>query len=135
MLMININNRRVFTIILMLIVLTPLGFYTKIYQGPGQDWVNFSFCDSLYEIFWCLVFSLFLPRVRLIWIAVAVFVLTSILEVMQLWHPPILQAIRGTLLGRTLIGNDFIWTDFIYYFIGCVAGFYILKAIDRKKPD
>jgi len=60
---------------------------------------------------------------------------TSILEFMQLWHLPILENIRETFIGRTLIGNYFIWSDFIYYAAGCLAGYFILKAIDQIKTS
>ena len=41
--------------ILCLLVLTPLGFATKLYHGPAGLWVNNSFGGMFYEIFWCLV--------------------------------------------------------------------------------
>jgi len=118
--------------ILILIILVPLGFYTKNYQGPLQEWVNYSFCDFLYEIFWCFVISLLFKNIKTKWIALTVFGFTSILEFMQLWHPSFLQVIRATFLGRTLIGNFFAWSDFFYYATGCLAGYFLLIVIDRK---
>jgi hypothetical protein len=44
------------------------------------------------------------------------------LEASQLWHPVFLEAVRGSFLGRTLIGMSFAWSDFAYYAIGCLFG-------------
>lgn len=118
--------------ILILLVLIPVGFYTKVYKGPLQEWINYSLCDSLYEIFWCLFFSLLFTKIRIVWIALSVFLTTSVLEFLQLWHPPFLQAIRNTFLGRTLIGNYFTWSDFFYYAAGCIASYFLVRLIDRN---
>jgi len=118
--------------ILILLILIPAGFYTKVCKGSLQEWINYSFCDFLYEIFWCLLFSLLFTKIRVIWIALSVFLTTSALEFLQLWHPPFLQAVRDTFLGRTLIGNSFTWSDFFYYAAGCIASYFLIRAIDRK---
>jgi len=128
-------KRPIFLKVLILLSITPLGFYTKIYRGPFQEWVNYSLCDFLYEIFWCLVISILFPRMKIIRIAILVFIITGMLEFMQLWHPPFLEIIRTTFMGRTFIGNHFMWSDFGYYAAGCVAGYYILSAINRLKPE
>ncbi|HPC36260.1 MAG TPA: DUF2809 domain-containing protein [Candidatus Marinimicrobia bacterium] len=119
--------------ILIILIIVPIGFYTKFYSGPLQKWVSYSLGDFLYEIFWCLLISLFFPRLQYFRVAIIVFSATGIIEFLQLWHLPILEKIRETFLGRTLIGNYFIWSDFIYYAIGCLAGYFILKVIDRVK--
>jgi len=119
--------------ILIILIIVPIGFYTKFYSGPLQKWVSYSLGDFLYEIFWCLVISLFFPNLKSSRIAIIVFFATGILEFIQLWHLPILENIRDTFVGRTLIGNYFIWSDFIYYAAGCLAGYFILEAISRVK--
>jgi hypothetical protein len=53
---------------------------------------------------------------------VAVFAVTCALEVLQLWHPAPLEAVRGTFLGRTLLGTTFVWWDFPHYALGCALG-------------
>jgi predicted neutral ceramidase superfamily lipid hydrolase len=129
----NDNIKRSYIIkALVLLVLIPLGFYTKVYRGPCQDWIQFSFCDFLYEIFWCLLLSLLFPKQRPMVITLAVFIVTVALEFLQLWTLPFLQTIRSTFLGRTLIGNNFVWSDFIYYITGCAAGYFLILSINRK---
>ena len=118
-------------ILLILILLTPLGFYTKFYAGTLSDWVNNSLGGFLYEVFWCLVILLIIPKTKPYKIALGVFIITCILETLQLWHPPLLQYIRKTFIGRTLIGTSFVWTDFFYYFLGCSVSVIIMNLLQR----
>jgi len=128
------NKTRLFTLLL-IIIITPTGFFTKYYQGIGAYWVNNSLGGVFYEVFWCLVLFFILSKAKPLKIAGAVFIITCILETLQLWHPPFLQAIRRTFIGKTLIGTSFVWSDFMYYFIGCSIGLLlinILQKISRK---
>ncbi|MFC1898666.1 DUF2809 domain-containing protein, partial [Candidatus Cloacimonadota bacterium] len=110
----NYKKIRLITIVC-LIVIIPLGLYTKAYAGPGQEWVSNSSGGILYEIFWCLLVLLIAPKIQPGTIAGGVFFFTCVIEFMQLWHPPFLQAIRRTFIGGTILGNSFILSDFIYY--------------------
>jgi hypothetical protein len=117
--------------IICLIVIVPLGLYTKAYVGLGQDWINNSSGGVLYEIFFCLLILLIIPKAQPGSIVGSVFFFTCVIEFMQLWHPPFLQAIRRTFIGATLLGTSFAGTDFIYYVIGSVLGWLILLTIIR----
>ncbi len=121
--------------LLLLIIITPLGFYSKFYNGPADLWINNSFGGLLYEMFWCLAIFFLFPKFNITFIPVIVFISTSLLEFLQLWHPPFLQTIRQTFLGRTLIGTSFVWSDFFYYFIGCIIGFVILQFLKKKSRN
>lgn len=115
-----------------LAIVVPAGFGLKFYPGPGHAWVNNSLGGVAYEIFWCLVlFALWPRRSAINRIVLGVLVGTCALEALQLWSPPLLHRVRGTFLGRTLIGTTFVWTDFIYYLIGCVLGLLWLRGLSR----
>src|SRR5690242_17842921 len=81
-----------------------------------------SFRDVLggvaYVVFFVLVFGATLARASSRNIAIAVLLITCVLEFLQLWHPPWLEAIRRTLAGRLLLGTTFEWKDFPPYFFG-----------------
>lgn len=116
--------------ILSLIIVTPLGFLSKFYQGPLDWWFNDYGGGVLYEIFWCLFVFLLIPkRQAVIKIPIWVFIVTCILEILQLWHPPFLQQIRATFWGRMFLGTTFVWWDFPHYVIGCLIGWLWLKQI------
>ena len=115
----NIRKYGVFS----LLAVTSVGFGFKFYNGPGQYWFNNYGAGLLYEIFWILIVFLILPKEKLILkIPVWVFVITCTLEILQLWNPFILQAIRSFFIGRALIGTTVAWWDFAHYAIGCFIG-------------
>ncbi len=118
-------------ILIAILFITPLGFATKFYNGPLHAWVNDSLGGVLYEVFWCLAAALFFPRVNAIKTAALIFAATCVLEILQLWHPPFLEAVRATFIGRTLIGTSFSWLDFPHYLLGCFAGWRLVDRLGR----
>ena len=114
-----------------LLLIIPVGLASKFYGGPAANWVNNALSGAFYEIFWCLFVFLWAPRTRPVLIALSVLGITCALEFLQLWHPPLLEALRHNFLGRSLIGSDFAWTDFPYYFLGGGLGWLWIRALQR----
>lgn len=130
-----IMKRQRLIIFLLLIIIIPIGFLTKFYTGPFSIWVNNSLGGSFYEIFWCLVIAFIFVKINPIKIALWVFVLTCLLEFLQLWNPPFLEIIRNNFMGRTILGNSFNWMDFPYYFVGSLLGYFLLIGIHRLSEN
>ncbi|NEO26474.1 MAG: DUF2809 domain-containing protein [Kamptonema sp. SIO4C4] len=108
---------------LALILLIPIGLYSKVYSGIGSQWVNYSLGGVLYEMAWCWFFYWFFPTRQAVWrIPLIVFIVTSGVECLQLWHVEWLTAIRTTFLGKMLLGTTFAAADFLYYGVGCLLG-------------
>jgi hypothetical protein len=83
-------------------------------------------------VFWCLLFYLIWPRGDCTGsIALTVLIATCLLEILQLWHPPLLEAIRATLLGHTLLGTTFSWWDFFHYLLGSVLAWLWMQQLAR----
>ena len=118
-----------FKILLFIILITILGFGSKLYSGKGSEWFNNSLAGMFYETFWCLVVFIVNPGLKAIKIASWVFIITSSLEFLQLWHPAFLQAIRSTFAGAAMIGTSFNWFDFPYYLAGCILGIILMKYL------
>ena len=119
-------------IIIFLCVVTPLGFLFKFYAGPGHKWFNDYGAGLLYEVFWCLVAFFFVPHRKYIMrIVVSVFIVTCILEILQLWHPAFLERIRAAFLGGAFLGSTFVWWDFPHYVLGCIVGWLCMRVISR----
>lgn len=118
-------------IILLLIVIVPIGFFTKFYSGPAQDWISNSVGGLFYEIFWCLVLYFLFPKTRILLLAMIVFLTTCFLEFIQFWHPSFLEYLRSNFIGRTILGNAFNWMDFPYYIVGSFLGYVLLKFISK----
>jgi hypothetical protein len=114
---------------LIVIIIAALGLASALYDGPAKQWVNDSLAGMLYEIFWCLLFSLLFARARPVTIALSVFAGTCALEFLQVWHPAHLEYFRAFFLGRALIGNCFSWVDFPYYAAGSIIGGILVKQL------
>jgi len=122
-------------IVLALLAVTAFGLGAKFYPGPGRWWVNnFGPASVAYEVFFMLLALLVVPRRGAVTpIAVGVCVMTCILELLQLWQPPWLQAVRSGFLGGALLGNEFSWWDLPAYPIGCTLGWFLLRWIVRRR--
>jgi len=120
-------------VLLALAAVTALGLGLKHYTGPGRCWVNnFGPASVAYELFFMLLVFLLVPRrSAIVPIAVGVCAGTCILEVLQTWKPPWLEAVRATFLGRTLLGTTFSWWDFPAYVVGCALGWVLLLWLSR----
>ena len=114
-----------------IIVLIPIGFYTKFYAGPLSFWVNNSLGGIFYVIFWSLIVFLFIPRFSPWKISALVLLITCFLEILQLWHPDFLECIRSNFLGRSLLGTSFSWLDFLHYFFGSLGAFFLLVYLNK----
>ena len=132
------TKARLFALVWLAIVV-PLGFGLKFYPGPGHAWVNNSLGGTAYVLFWCLALFVVWPqRSAINPIVIGVLVVTCVLETMQLVDHPVLARIRGTVLGRTLVGTTFVWSDYVYYVLGAVLGRLWLSALyraERKAHD
>lgn len=116
---------------LSLVVVLVAGIFAKFYAGTARDWVNNSLAGVFYVVFWCLFASLLLPRTAARKIVTAVFVATCFLEFLQLWHPPFLEWLRSSFLGRALLGTSFVWSDLPYYALGSGLGWLWIVGLRR----
>ncbi len=115
-----------------LATLVPLALATKFYRGPADWWFNYYAGGALYVMFWMLVVLAVRPSLSVVRVAWSVFAITSLLETLQLWRPPLLQAFRGTPLGAALIGTTFSAWDFPYYAAGCALGVLLVRRLPRR---
>ena len=120
----------------LLLILIPLGFGTKYYQGPGQELFNNSVAGALYVVFWCLALFWAFPKLAPWKNAAVICAVTSILEALQLWHPDFLEIARKTFLGGAILGTTFAPMDFLFYVIGAVAAWRLLGTwVLARKTD
>ena len=127
----KVNKLRKYCLYSLLVVIS-IGFAFKFYTGPVRWWFNNYGAGLFYEIFWILLVFLILPKERLVHkIPLWVFIITCILEILQLWNPWVLQAIRSSFIGRALIGTTFAWLDFVHYAVGCFFGWLWLRWLVR----
>ncbi|MDM3845524.1 MAG: DUF2809 domain-containing protein [Aphanizomenon gracile PMC644.10] len=123
------NRQQSKLIIISTLIVIAMGFFFKYYRGIGHEWLNNYGAAIFYEIFSCLfAFGFFRSKKAVIQIPIWVFILTCIVEFLQLWHPPLLEAIRAT----------FAWWDFPHYLLGSILGWLCLeklREIDHAKKS
>lgn len=125
------ENRHIVFAIIALLIIIPVGFFSKLYSGAGHVWINNKLGGVFYEVFWCLIFYILLPKSKPKGIAIWVLIITCILEFLQLLDNGFLEIIRSNFIGQTIIGNSFTWSDFPYYFIGAGLGYLILVSLEK----
>jgi hypothetical protein len=117
---------------LSLLIVVAMGFLFKYYPGLGHQWLNNYGAAVFYEIFWCLfAFWFFRSKTAIKQIPIWVFIITCIIEFLQLWHPPLLNQVRATFIGKLLLGTTFAWWDFPHYALGCILGWLWLKKLQN----
>ncbi|MFP8879016.1 MAG: DUF2809 domain-containing protein [Myxococcota bacterium] len=117
-----------------LVFIVPLGVLTKFYTGAGSSWVGGHAGGLFYVVFWIFLALALFPRLSSVGTSLVVFAITCAVEFLQLWHPPLLTAVRRTFLGQTLLGNTFSWLDFPDYAAGCLLGYAAARAIKAGSP-
>ena len=127
------RRKQLIVALVFLMILIPLGFYSKLYSGSGHEWVNNRLGGVFYEIFWCLVFYILFPKIKAFKIALTVCLITCLLEFVQLLNTDFLEIIRSNFIGQTIFGNSFTWNDFPYYFIGSFLGLLLLNLTNKFK--
>ena len=125
------KSKKVRWTLISILIIVPLGIYSKFYSGQAARWVNDSLGGVLYVIFWCLFAFLFLSNTKPWKIAAVVFAVTCFLEFLQLWHPPLLEFLRSNFVGRTILGTTFTWSDFPYYLVGYGIGWLWMKSLQK----
>ncbi|MBA7574696.1 hypothetical protein ES708_16511 [subsurface metagenome] len=126
------TKTRIFTLLSILII-TPLGFYSKFYTGIGETWINNHLGGTFYVIFWCLVVYLIFPKGKPFVIASWVLVVTVLLEFLQLYHPKFLELLRETFIGQTILGSSFNRIDFIFYLLGWIVAILWMTGLNKLK--
>lgn len=125
------KSKKVKWILISILIIVPLGIYSKFYSGQAENWVNNSLGGVLYVIFWCLLAFLFLSNTKPWKITAVVFAVTCFLEFLQLWHPPLLEFFRNNFIGRTILGTTFTWSDIPYYLVGGGLGWLWMKSLQK----
>ena len=128
----RVQNDFDWKIVISILIITLIGFFSKFYNGPAKKWVNDSLGGVFYEIFWCLVILLFCRNLKPWKIALIVLLTTCFLEFLQLWHPDFLEYMRSFFIGKTILGTSFGWSDFPYYFIGSGIGWFWIRQLKKK---
>ncbi len=112
------------SLLLGMVILVPLGYFVRF--AGNTDWHSHGGAIA-YTLFWICLGQFIRPRTSPLGTALGVFIATCAIELLQLWQPPWLQALRSTLPGRLVLGTTFLWEDFPPYVVGCFLGWLLIK--------
>ena len=114
---------------LCLLITFFLGAGSFFMRGTAVDGFANHAGGCLYVLAWIFFVLMLAPRFAPLQVCVAVLLGTCAIEVLQLWHPPILEAARSTLPGRIFLGTTFVWSDFPAYGAGALIGLAVATKI------
>lgn len=118
------------SLLLTIVLIVPLGYFVR-FSLMFPDWFSDVFGSIAYQIFFIALVQFCFPKSSIVKTAIGVFLYSCAIEFLQLWKPPLLQAIRATLPGRLVLGNTFSWSDFPPYLLGSVAGWAWMQSLRR----
>lgn len=115
--------------IILIVVIAALGFLAKLIPPGEASWISHQLAGLFYVTELSLILYLFFSEHFIFLLVLAAFLLTSLVEFLQLWHPAFLEPVRSSFLGHTIIGSTFSWLDFPWYIGGAVLGWLLLKWV------
>jgi hypothetical protein len=110
------------TATILLVIVAGLGVGSRRYAGHLPGILAIYAGDTLWALALFLLLGLLLPRVGTACVATAAFVLSTLVEVSQLYHALWIDAIRQTTLGGLILGFGFLWSDLVCYGAGIALG-------------
>jgi hypothetical protein len=117
---------------IILVLLIPIGLYTKIYTGMGHQFVGNSLGGIIYVIFFIMLASLLFPSAPPIKLSFIVLCITCLLELSQLIQNDILNRLRTRFIFRALFGSVFNTSDFLFYVFGALLALGILLVLKKR---
>ncbi len=118
----------------LLALVVALGLWTR----SGSALVPAFFKEYAGDALWAtaayLALAFVFPRQSVKRLFVAALVISFGVELSQLYQAPWINQIRKTRPGALLLGQGFLWTDFVCYAAGAAIGAFADLALRKKKP-
>lgn len=117
--------------LVLIVVIAASGCLAKIIPNGGETWISNHLAGLFYVTELSLILFLFFYEHFIGLLVLAAFLLTSLVEFTQYWHPAFLEPVRSSFLGHTIIGSTFSWLDFPWYIGGAVLGWLLLRWVKK----
>ncbi|MEE9404307.1 MAG: DUF2809 domain-containing protein [Algisphaera sp.] len=115
-----------------IIVAAGLGSRRFAAQLPG--FVGAYAGDTLYAVLVFVLWRTFFSSWTMGRIVVITLGFCFAIELSQLYQAPWAQAVRATLPGRLVLGQGFLWSDFLCYAVGVMAAVLLTLVSGRIRP-
>lgn len=87
--------------------------------------------DILWALMVFLIIAFIFNKKSTIFIISWAIIFSYSIEISQLYHSPLIDAIRNTTLGGLILGFGFLWSDLVCYTIGIIIGIIIDIMINK----
>ena len=114
-----------------LLILCAAGLLTRRLNAAHPNFFTAYFPDAAWTMAVYCSFGLLLCKDARLHFPAALGV-SFLVECLQLWHPPFLEALRATTLGGLALGYGFLWSDLVCYTVGACICAAVETAIRRK---
>lgn len=118
--------------VVLIVIVAALGVLSKILPSGTESWVSNHLAGAFYVVELALVLHLIFPDHLSIVLVLAAFLLTSLVEFFQNWHPAFLEPVRDSFVGHTILGSTFSWLDFPWYVAGAFIAWLLLQWIKPR---
>ena len=118
--------------LVLIVLIAALGFLAKLIPNGGAIWISNHLAGLFYVTELSLILFLFFYEHFIFLLVLVAFLLTSLVEFTQYWHPDFLEPMRSSFIGHTIIGSTFSWLDFPWYVGGAILGWLLLRWV--RKP-
>lgn len=115
-----------------IVCIIPFGYGVRFSTALNAPLLQDIVGSVAYQVLLMMVVAFICPRLSLGKCAVGVFIASSAIEFLQLCKAPVLLALQATWLGRVILGNTFLWSDFPPYALGCAIGWIALRALRQR---
>jgi hypothetical protein len=117
----KVTRKRMLQALYIFIVII-LGLASRRYGELLPKWLAAYSGDVLWGLMVYLIVGFLLPKQRIFHTALTALVLSTLIEISQLYHAAWIDAIRGYKVGGLILGYGFLWSDIICYAFGIGLG-------------
>lgn len=106
-----------------IVAMIPLGLATR--SGMVRFFPEFVGAyggDVLWALVAYLCFGFLFPKMEIRKVAGLALIFAFAIEFSQLYQADWINAIRGTIPGKLILGRGFLWSDLVCYSVGILAG-------------
>lgn len=118
----------------MILIIIP-GLFTRSRWMPRPSFVAEFGGDTLWALMVFWIVGLLLPAISTARAALIAGGFSVLIEFSQLFHAPWLDALRGKLLARLVLGQGFLWSDLVCYTTGIAIGVALELALRSRQRD
>ncbi len=114
-----------------LIVTVVVGLGSRAYAGFGANFIHLYVGDVLYATMYYWIIRGLAPSKSRYLAAGLALIICFVIEIMQWYHVPWIDAVRATRLGGLILGFGFLWSDLVCYALGVFLGWILDSRINR----